>query len=532
MICNKCGKELEADEIICAQCGFDNTPEQAEETKGKINPWKIAFPSVVCVTLLLVLSWLMFYGVKGYWIPRANDVHNKDVYTADDDRLNASRNTVVATLGKNKLTNAQLQIFYGKACTDFKSQVSISKPLSEQIYDKVSGTTWQQFLLETSLNIWKQYRYLTDMALEAGFTLPEEYQKELDGLKDSLAVTAANVGFNSVDALVSAQFGEGCTFADYKYFMELSYYASLYFEELTNGITNTKEEIETFYKAHEQEFVDSDITMESGLLVDYRHIFVKAESTTDGITESQWADCKAAAQNLLDQWLKDPTEDIFATIATEMSKDENTAKKGGLCTYIYNNYLTTVDIRHILIMPEGGTKSDDGRTTVYSDEEWEACRKKAQEIYDEYLNGAKTEEFFAELAKKYSQDGNAKDGGIYTDVRKDSMSENFDEWIFDESRKEGDTGLVQTPYGYHVMYFVHRDDAMNDWLFDTKHKAGDYALIKTDDGYQIVYVVEAEEGWIRLGDKALTEEKSGELLDELNEQYQISVKYGKIHLCQ
>jgi hypothetical protein len=112
------------------------------------------------------------------------------------------------------------------------------------------------------------------------------------------------------------------------------------------------------------------------------------------------------------------------------------------------------------------------------------------------------------------------------------MSENFDEWIFDESRKEGDTGLVQTPYGYHVMYFVHRDDAMNDWLFETKHKAGDYALIKTDDGYQIVYVVEAEEGWIRLGDKALTEEKSGELLDELNEQYQISVMYGKIHLCQ
>ena len=531
MICNKCGKELEADEMICAQCGCDNTPQQAE-AKEKINPWKIAFPSVLCVGLLLVLSWLLFYGVNGYWIPRANDVYKKDSYTANDDQLLANREAVVATLGKNKLTNAQLQIFYGKVCIDFKSQVSTLKPLNEQIYDKATGLTWQQYLLETSLNMWRQYRYLTDMALEAGFTLPEEYQNDLNNLQKNLATSAANNGFASVDALVSAQFGGGCTFADYKYFMELNYYASLYFQEMTADITSTKEEIDAFYKEHEEEFEEAGVTKETGLLVDYRHIFVKAESDSEGITDDQWEAYKTFAQGILDQWLSNPTEENFASLAVEKSDDEDTASKGGLCTYIYNGYLTRVDVRHILVMPEGGTKSEDGKTTVYSDAEWEECRKKAQEIYDEYLNGAQTEERFSDLAKKYSQDGNAKDGGIYTDVRKGAMSENFDAWIYDESREVGDTGLVKTQYGYHVMFFAHRDGEMNGWLFDTEHSTGDYALIKTDDGYQIVYIVEAEEGWLRLGENALKEEKAGDMLEELNEQYQISVQYGKIRLCQ
>jgi hypothetical protein len=37
-----------------------------------------------------------------------------------------------------------------------------------------------------------------------------------------------------------------------------------------------------------------------------------------------------------------------------------------------------VDVRHVLITPEGG--QTEGNTTVYSDEEWEACRQKAEEL--------------------------------------------------------------------------------------------------------------------------------------------------------
>ena len=33
------------------------------------------------------------------------------------------------------------------------------------------------------------------------------------------------------------------------------------------------------------------------------------------------------------------------------------------------------------------------------------------------------------------------------------MVAEFEDWLFDEARKEGDTGIVKTQYGYHIMYF-------------------------------------------------------------------------------
>jgi hypothetical protein len=34
------------------------------------------------------------------------------------------------------------------------------------------------------------------------------------------------------------------------------------------------------------------------------------------------------------------------------------------------------------------------------------------------------------------------------------MVESFENWCFDESRKAGDHGMVETTYGYHIMYYV------------------------------------------------------------------------------
>ena len=40
------------------------------------------------------------------------------------------------------------------------------------------------------------------------------------------------------------------------------------------------------------------------------------------------------------------------------------------------------------------------------------------------------------------------------------MVTEFNDWCFDASRKPGDTGLVKTKFGYHIMYFV---DSMEAW---------------------------------------------------------------------
>ncbi len=83
-----------------------------------------------------------------------------------------------------------------------------------------------------------------------------------------------------------------------------------------------------------------------------------------------------------------------------------------------------------------------------------ALYKQAQDILAGYLAGDKTEEAFAELAKKHSADGNAEEGGIYEDVPQGQMVSEFENWSLAEGRKAGDVGIVETSYGYHIMYAV------------------------------------------------------------------------------
>ena len=136
-----------------------------------------------------------------------------------------------------------------------------------------------------------------------------------------------------------------------------------------------------------------------------------------------------------------------------------------------------VDARHILLTPEGGTTDENG-TVTYSDEEWEACRAAAQAVLDEYLAGEQTEENFANLATEHSQDpGSAQNGGLYTDIYEGQMVKPFEEWCFDDARTEGETGLVKTDYGYHVMYFKQSRPA---WIQSARTD------LMTDKGQQIL----------------------------------------------
>ena len=82
-----------------------------------------------------------------------------------------------------------------------------------------------------------------------------------------------------------------------------------------------------------------------------------------------------------------------------------------------------------------------------------AAKEKAQDVLNKYLAGAHTADAFGELAKEYSSDSNASEGGLYTQVYKGQMVDAFENWCFDANRNPGDTGIVETTYGYHVMYF-------------------------------------------------------------------------------
>lgn len=145
----------------------------------------------------------------------------------------------------------------------------------------------------------------------------------------------------------------------------------------------------------------------------------------------------------------------------------------------YRNEAPLVSARHILVSYEavaaelkadGDTETEtetetetdvdiDTSNTSYEAKVITEAYKQAKAILDEYKAGEMTEDAFAALAEKYTDDTasvgeNSAGGGLYTDIEKGKMVEPFESWVYDEARQPGDTGLVQTNYGWHVMYFV------------------------------------------------------------------------------
>ncbi|MBQ6019909.1 MAG: peptidylprolyl isomerase [Clostridia bacterium] len=113
----------------------------------------------------------------------------------------------------------------------------------------------------------------------------------------------------------------------------------------------------------------------------------------------------------------------------------------------------------------GAKHSSSEEETVYK--KTPATKEEAKEIAESYLAlykaGEQTEESFAKLADLYSDDtastsaGNGS-GGLYEDITVGKMVKPFEDWAFDPERKPGDVDIVETTYGYHIMYFVKRSE--------------------------------------------------------------------------
>ena len=139
----------------------------------------------------------------------------------------------------------------------------------------------------------------------------------------------------------------------------------------------------------------------------------------------------------------------------------------GDCWYVllfedrYLKHEKTFDMRHILVNFEeedteetADSAAETGETEV-SEEAKAAAKAEAEKIYQEWKDGDATEDSFAELANTYSDDtGSNTNGGLYEQVYEGRMVASVNDWIFDSSRKAGDTGLVESEYGWHIMYFV------------------------------------------------------------------------------
>lgn len=156
--------------------------------------------------------------------------------------------------------------------------------------------------------------------------------------------------------------------------------------------------------------------------------------------------------------------------------------------------VNNVSVRHILITPEG---EQDETTGDYSEEAWEAAKEKADELYALWQEDP-TEDNFSTLANENSDDGGSNTtGGLYENFDTDDMVEEFSDWAFDSGRVYGDTGIVKTSYGYHIMFFVEQTDT---------------------------------KGWVEPTREKLLSELFNERIDALCEEYPLNFDYTKIRL--
>ena len=114
-----------------------------------------------------------------------------------------------------------------------------------------------------------------------------------------------------------------------------------------------------------------------------------------------------------------------------------------------------VNIRHILIQPEAVelSEGDEGYEEAVQAAK-DAAKARAEEIYAQWQAGEMTEESFSELAQENSSDGSASNGGLIAEIYPGQTVDAFDAWCFEEGRKTGDTGIVETEFGYHIIFFV------------------------------------------------------------------------------
>ena len=444
-----------------------NAQEQAakEQAKSK-RRWTIGTAAVaVLVALVLLLSSPLVY--KG------------TAYTVGDRKYSTAE---VSYRYANQYLNFANQ--YGSYASMFGLDTSGGiQGLGKQDCPFNDGT-WKDYFLEAAKNDMRQTKALLDYAAASGITLDEDELAEVNASFEGLNERAVSYGYGSADKMMAANYGAGVNVALVRSASMDSALANKAMEALSESFTFTDEELEARYQSYE------------GLrdYFDYSYVTVEANDHDSEDDAEPTEEMKAAAMQTAEAIKaayeaaagEDYAERLSAAAEAEgLSATRSRSTSGGSLVaaadwmkdasrkagdvtveanangdHVYvvlflgrnDNHYKTVSVRHILIKAEA---AEDGS---YTEEAKAAAKARAEEILAEFNAGDKSEESFAALANLYSEDaGSNTNGGLYENVAKGQMVEEFDAFCF-AGHKSGDTGIVygeSASYaGYHVMYFV------------------------------------------------------------------------------
>lgn len=374
--------------------------------------------------------------------------------------------------------------------------------------------TWLDYFEQETMNQIKLYNAFYNKAVDSGITLTEAQQQSIDEQIDSFKTTASDEGV-SLDDYISDVFGDYCTEETVELYMEQFYMSVNYKGKYAAENRPDDKEIDAYYEEHQNDYYQINF---SYLATTYDTTSEETKAESEKLIQdymSKITDRQSIIDLVPTAYADYIEQDAQSYMESDSSITEEEAKEQALATYeanvdgtIYgtdkpfgddiNDWLfdeneptgqvkyyineetgyayiilkteqptriedETYSVRHILIMPEADESQTDSTTgeTEYTDEQWAAAEEKAQSILDEFNSGDKTEYSFALLAEANSEDtasttAGSSDafGGLYEGVGLGEMVTEFEEWATDDSRKYGDTGIVKSDYGYHIMFFI------------------------------------------------------------------------------
>ena len=381
--------------------------------------------------------------------------------------------------------------------------------------DYINSMVTADQLQEETIRQMKFVQAALARAEEEGYTLDEEGEEAIQAEIDAFKTEAAAVG-QSYSAHIKQVYGSLVTKSVYEENLRKGATASLFAQAYQDSLEYSQSDIEAEYEANPDNYD----------LIDCEYVYINAKpedqinerdevvEPTEEETAAAWEAGQALAEELMEAW--ENGEDVEA-----LAEDETTATYGSVegsaystATYVnwcfeeerdpgeigiveneengwiyvvrfqdrYRDERRSVNVRHILV--------SEANLEGVEDPTDEDVLAKAEEILDSWDG---TEDGFAALANEYSQDaGSNTNGGLYEDVLPGQMVENFDNWCFDASRASGDTGIVDSTYGYHIMYYVGQGDliawqeTVRDVLVSNDYSAWETELIDSIENTEIL----------------------------------------------
>lgn len=460
-----------------------------------------------------------------------------------------------ANIGDTKVTAAQFNYYYSSQYQQMAyyaeqySQMGMnmgfdpSLPPDEQDSTEKdedgNALTWAESLEKSAVNYAQYVIAYYEEAVAAGYELTDDEKAEISETIETYRTQAAENNF-SLNSYLRESFGPGFNEKIFKKQIEMETLAERFRadkqEELSAAIT--EDEIKAEYDANRKDYDYTDLRYyafpfttltgeegetEEALAARQKkandEVTAKAKAVFEKITDE--ASFKAAVTAYKNEGSETPTETDFTTVlknasyssfvastsedaakwafdAARKAGDKNiiTGEKAVYIVYCIKPLyvMNSVDVRHCLV------KYDAEDTANVTDDEKKAAYNEAKALYDQWLAGDKTEDSFAALAKESSEDtGSTENGGLYAGIRiTDNYVEAFENWSFDPARKAGDTGIVETEHGYHIMYFVKDNTEDVDWKNTIKETKGSEAFTAYDEELLAEdgkYAIESNDTW-------------------------------------